>query len=81
MRSPDGKRVMVIVHGYGAGLGFWWKNYMGLSGVPGWRVYALDWLGMGRSSRTPLPKRIKNAHEHLVRCYFLSENYADNNDR
>lgn len=44
---------LVILHGYGAGLGFFYKNYEGLSRVPGWKVYALDLLGMGRSSRPP----------------------------
>ena len=44
---------LVMLHGYGAGLGFFYKNYESLSRVPGWRVYALDLLGMGRSSRPP----------------------------
>lgn len=39
--------------GYGAGLGFFYKNFEGLSRVKGWKVYALDLLGMGRSSRPP----------------------------
>lgn len=37
--------------GYGAGLGFFYKNFEGLSRVTGWKIYALDLLGMGRSSR------------------------------
>lgn len=40
-----------MLHGYGAGLGFFYKNFEGLSRVPGWKIYALDMLGMGRSSR------------------------------
>jgi cardiolipin-specific phospholipase len=40
-----------MLHGYGAGLGFFYKNFEGLSRRPGWKVYALDMLGMGRSSR------------------------------
>ena len=44
---------LVMLHGYGAGLGFFYKNFEGLSRVPGWKVYALDLLGMGRSSRPP----------------------------
>lgn len=44
---------LVILHGYGAGLGFFYKNFEGLSQVKGWKVYALDLLGMGRSSRPP----------------------------
>lgn len=42
---------LVMLHGYGAGLGFFYKNFEGLSRVPGWKVYALDMLGMGRSTR------------------------------
>ncbi|CAG8960879.1 hypothetical protein HYFRA_00002416, partial [Hymenoscyphus fraxineus] len=42
---------LVMLHGYGAGLGFFYKNFEGLSQVPGWKIYALDMLGMGRSSR------------------------------
>ncbi len=42
-----------IFAGYGAGLGFFYKNFEGLSRVKGWKVYALDLLGMGRSSRPP----------------------------
>ena len=44
---------LVILHGYGAGLGFFYKNFEGLSRVKGWKIYALDLLGMGRSSRPP----------------------------
>jgi cardiolipin-specific phospholipase len=44
---------LVILHGYGAGLGFFYKNFEPLSRAPGWQLYALDMLGMGRSSRPP----------------------------
>jgi cardiolipin-specific phospholipase len=46
----------VVLHGYGAGLGFFSLNLESLSswssnrGLP---IYLLDWLGMGRSSRPP----------------------------
>lgn len=42
---------LVMLHGYGAGLGFFYKNFEGLSRLPNWKLYALDMLGMGRSSR------------------------------
>lgn len=42
---------LVMIHGYGAGLGFFYRNFEGLSRLPGWKLYALDLLGMGRSSR------------------------------
>src|SRR5436309_11319043 len=50
----DGETVeenLVMLHGYGAGLGFFYKNFEGLSRDKGWKLYALDLLGMGRSSR------------------------------
>jgi cardiolipin-specific phospholipase len=49
--GEDVENNLVILHGYGAGLGFFYKNFEALSRVPGWRLYALDLLGMGRSSR------------------------------
>lgn len=51
--GEDVDQNMVIVHGYGAGLGFFYKNMEPLSRRPGWKLYALDLLGMGRSSRPP----------------------------
>lgn len=42
---------LVMLHGYGAGLGFFYKNFEALSRLPHWKLYALDMLGMGRSSR------------------------------
>ena len=57
------ERTLVMIHGYGAGLGLFYRylflnkdvltcrNFDGLSSVPGTRLYALDLLGMGNSSR------------------------------
>ncbi|OTB03027.1 hypothetical protein M426DRAFT_322049 [Hypoxylon sp. CI-4A] len=44
---------IVMLHGYGAGLGFYYKNFENLSRSKGWKLYALDWLGMGNSTRPP----------------------------
>lgn len=44
---------LVMLHGYGAGLGFFYRNFEPLSRLNGWKLYALDLLGMGRSSRPP----------------------------
>lgn len=44
---------LVMLHGYGAGLGFFYKNFEPLSRQPHWKLYALDMPGMGRSSRPP----------------------------
>ncbi|KAF1954297.1 alpha/beta hydrolase fold family protein [Byssothecium circinans] len=42
---------LVMLHGYGAGLGFFYRNFEALSRAEGWKIYALDLLGMGRSTR------------------------------
>lgn len=56
---------LVMLHGYGAGLGFFYKNFEGLSRVPGWTVYALDLLGMGRSSRPPFRVNSKDRQKSI----------------
>jgi cardiolipin-specific phospholipase len=50
------------LHGYGAGLGFFFLNFPALArwaGTHGTSVYAVDWLGMGRSARVPFRVRAK----------------------
>ena len=49
---------IVLVHGFGAGLGFWYRNIKGISELlhRNNRIFAFDLLGMGRSSRPPFPK-------------------------
>ncbi|KAH9947288.1 alpha/beta-hydrolase [Amylocystis lapponica] len=52
----------VLLHGYGAGLGFFFQNFSALgswAGRRGTSVYALDWLGMGRSARVPFTVKAK----------------------
>ena len=51
---------LVMIHGYGAGLGFFYKNFESLSRQTNWRLYALDLLGMGRSSRPPFRVHAKD---------------------
>lgn len=49
--GKDAKRkTLVLMHGYGSGLGFFYKNYKGLLGTYD-RVIAVDWPGMGGSKR------------------------------
>ena len=45
------ERTLVMLHGYGAGLGLFYRNFDVLSKVKGTKIYALDLLGMGNSSR------------------------------
>ncbi|XP_014556468.1 hypothetical protein COCVIDRAFT_99838 [Bipolaris victoriae FI3] len=51
---------LVMLHGYGAGLGFFYRNFEAISRAEGWKVYALDLLGMGRSSRPPFKIHAKD---------------------
>ncbi|KAI0388050.1 alpha/beta-hydrolase [Hypomontagnella monticulosa] len=51
--NEDVDNTLVMLHGYGAGLGFYYKNFENLSRSKGWKLYALDWLGMGNSTRPP----------------------------
>jgi cardiolipin-specific phospholipase len=65
----DGEEVeenLVMLHGYGAGLGFFYKNFEGLSRVKGWKLYALDMLGMGRSSRPPFKVHAKDQAGKII---------------
>lgn len=49
--GEDVENTLVMLHGYGAGLGFFYRNFEALSRSEGWKVFALDLLGMGRSTR------------------------------
>ncbi|KAH7887994.1 Alpha/Beta hydrolase protein [Phlebopus sp. FC_14] len=60
--SSDAPPPAVVLHGYGAGLGFFFRNFPALAKWAGHRgtdVYALDWLGMGRSARVPFHVKAK----------------------
>ncbi|KAI2629502.1 alpha/beta-hydrolase [Xylaria nigripes] len=56
---------LVMLHGYGAGLGFYYKNFEPLSRLTGWKIYALDWLGMGNSKRPPFKIGAKDPSEKI----------------
>ncbi len=58
-------RDLIILHGYGAGLGFFYKNLEELSKKKNWRIHALDLLGYGNSSRPKfeIPINLKNNSE------------------
>ncbi|KAJ3256272.1 hypothetical protein HK103_005635 [Boothiomyces macroporosus] len=53
---PSNQKNLVMTHGYGAGLGFYYKNYNELKKMDGFNVYAIDWLGMANSSRPSFVK-------------------------
>ncbi|CAM9019589.1 hypothetical protein WICANDRAFT_32231 [Wickerhamomyces anomalus NRRL Y-366-8] len=47
---------VVLIHGYGAALGFFYKNFDSITEKKGINLHALDLLGYGLSSRPKLPK-------------------------
>lgn len=52
--TPDPKEEkIVLLHGYGAGTAFFFQNIANMAGRSNSRLFCLDWLGMGRSSRVP----------------------------
>lgn len=57
---------LVMVHGYGAGLGFFYKNFEPLSRAQGWKLYALDMLGMGNSTRPNFKIHAKEPKEKIA---------------
>ncbi|GAB5372728.1 hypothetical protein AAMO2058_001689700 [Amorphochlora amoebiformis] len=52
---------IVCTAGYGAGLGFFFRNYGNLTSK--YHVYAVDLLGWGLSSRPPWPKNVSCAED------------------
>ncbi|KAF8917807.1 alpha/beta-hydrolase [Mucidula mucida] len=76
--SPTAPPPAVLLHGYGAGLGFYFQNFLPLAqwaGRRGSSVYALDWLGMGRSARVPFtvkaPRKDVAARVTEAEAFFI----------
>lgn len=46
---------IVLIHGWGAGLGFFYRNFDSLTSLPGTKLHAIDMLGFGGSSRPTFP--------------------------
>lgn len=66
--STSPRDAVVLLHGYGAGLGFFYLNWSTIahaSASQGLRSYALDWLGMGRSGR-PSPSELNAGKKATV---------------
>jgi cardiolipin-specific phospholipase len=63
--GEDADQHLVMLHGYGAGLGFFYKNFEPLSRLRGWQLHALDMLGMGRSTRPSFKIKAKGREEAI----------------
>ncbi|KHN98051.1 uncharacterized protein MAM_03812 [Metarhizium album ARSEF 1941] len=64
-RGEEVEETLVMIHGYGAGLGFFYKNFEPITRMPGLKLYALDMLGMGNSSRPPFKIHAKDKEEKV----------------
>lgn len=62
---------LIMVHGYGAGLGFFLKNFEIINGHDNWCIHAIDLLGYGCSSR-PRFKLAVNDIDHVERWFHDS---------
>lgn len=59
---------LIMIHGYGGGLGFWLKNFNEISQLDDWVVHSIDLLGYGCSSRPPF--KIEEESIHGVDKWF-----------
>ena len=50
LANTENHTTLILAHGYGSGLGFFYPNYDALSQIFD-RVISIDWLGMGASAR------------------------------
>lgn len=71
---------VVLCHGFGSGLGFYYRNFSPISkGLCDRRVFGLDWLGMGHSGRPsdfPLYKNGSNGNDgHKKAIAFFIDSF------
>lgn len=61
---------LIMVHGYGGGLGFYLKNYNQIAQNPNWIIHSIDLLGYGCSSRTKFTCKNLSEVEHFFHDSF-----------
>mmetsp|Transcript_1705 Transcript_1705/g.2390 ORF Transcript_1705/g.2390 Transcript_1705/m.2390 type:complete len:456 (+) Transcript_1705:85-1452(+) len=73
--SKDGKAVVpvVLTHGYGSGVGLFFRNLDAIAQIPGVKLYAIDWLGMGNSSRNLFPCDLSEQEKNKHSCVLSKE--------
>ncbi|KAL7802164.1 alpha/beta-hydrolase [Trichoderma aethiopicum] len=64
--GEETEETLVMLHGYGAGLGFFYKNFEPISRIAGLKLYALDMLGMGNSSRPSFKIHAKDREGKVI---------------
>lgn len=64
--GEETEETLVMLHGYGAGLGFFYKNLEPISRTKGLQLYALDMLGMGNSSRPAFKVHAKEKEDRVI---------------
>lgn len=87
-KDVENAKHLVIMHGYGAGLGFFIKNIEVLAEkYPDWHIHAIDLPGYGCSTRVDFPFQIPNENYEMVeklftvplRDWFVSRGLNDTN--
>ncbi|KAI3653359.1 hypothetical protein MP228_001306 [Amoeboaphelidium protococcarum] len=78
--QDDQKKHLVLTHGYGSGLGMYYRMFPYLSFAPdNYKVYSFDLLGMGLSSRVALPPKVCKSKSEVQNSVEqdLDENLRD----
>ncbi|VUG17771.1 CLD1 [Brettanomyces bruxellensis] len=75
MEIPEsGRKHVVFIHGYGAGLGFFIKNIEEITKrKPNWDIHAIDLPGYGCSSRPDFPYQVDFSNYKKIENWFAEK--------
>ena len=60
IKNVDAKKNLLITHGFGVGLAIFYQNFKQIAKQNrDYNIYAIDWLGMGRSGRPEFKVKLK----------------------